>query len=234
MRIRFFTILLLLLSVLVFSCQKEIQPFDPSQPPITDTTNNGGDTSSVNSYQPLTTGSWWKYQDSATGAISLNTVASSTKTINGILHNALIATSDIQTDTVWTAAPRPNYYLVLQGASPNTGAAFDLTFHYLNDTASVGYNWQYNAGSGGDFTAYITTTIVAKNLTMTIGGKTYTNVIQTRLDLSYDIFGTLMDYGYYEYFTAQGVGILKIRAEIRNMGVPVMQTCSDLIDYSIQ
>ena len=234
MRIRFFALLTLLFSLFIVSCQKEYDPFDPSQQPATgDSTSNGSDTSSAGTYFPLTTGTWWKYKDSLTSVETTTTLASPTRMINGILYKAFVTVSDIQNDTEWVAAPRPNYYLSAQGVSPS-GSVYDLTFNYLNDTASVGYSWRYNAGSGNDFTAYVTTTIVAKNLTITVAGKTYTNVIQTRLDLAYDIFGTVSDYGNYNYFTAKGVGIVKIRSELSLAGVPVYKTSSDLLDYSIK
>ncbi len=244
MKIQFFTTLSLILCVFVFSCQKELQPIDPLQPGTGDSTNNpqpgtgdttgnGSDTNSVSSYYPLTTGSWWKYKDSTSGVITMSTLASTTKMINGILYKAAIYTSTIQNDTGWVAAPSPNYYLSQKGVSPS-GLTYDLTFHYLNDTASVGYNWKYIAGSGNGFTAYITTTIIAKKLTVTVAGKTYTNVIQTHLDFSYDIFGSIMKFGDYDYFIAKGVGIVKIKSDISMSGAPVLKTSSDLIDYSIK
>ena len=219
--------------------KKEIEPFDPSQPVIVDSTNNGTDTlsndttSTVNSFNPLSTGSWWKYKDSASGSVSTNTVGSDTRTFSSIVYKALVSTTDTQTDTLWAASPQPDYYLAAKGVSPS-GSTYDLTFYYLNDTASVGYSKRYNAGSGNDFTAYITTTIIAKDLTMTIAGKTYTNITQTRLDLSYDFFGTVTESGFYNYFTAKGVGIVKIRAEVELGGISVLQTCSDLTDYHIE
>ncbi|HEX6914374.1 MAG TPA: hypothetical protein VF145_03995, partial [Chitinophagaceae bacterium] len=136
-------------------------------------------------------------------------------------------------DTGWAASPVPNYYMAAKGNSPNSGAPYDILFHFLNDTASVGYNWQYVAGQGNGFTAHIKTTIIEKGITMTVAGKSYSNVIHTRLELIYDVFGTMTPSGSYDYFIAKGVGIIKIRSDIGMFGM-TFQACSDLVDYSIK
>lgn len=228
-----FSVALLMGALFLFSCQKEVSFDDPTQ---TNNGNSGGTggtgNATRNSYFPLTNGSWWKYKDSLTGTTSVGTASNVTKTINNILYSAIVTAMGTQTDTSWAASPQPNYYMTAKGVSPS-GGTYDILFHYLNDTASVGYNWQYNAGNGNGFTALIKTTIVAKGLTMTVAGKTYNDVIQTRLDLSYDV-GTIMDFGSYNYYTAKGVGVIKVRTKLEMMGITMVETCSDLIDYNIK
>lgn len=148
------------------------------------------------------------------------------------MYTALVGTNGTQTDTSWFAAPQPNYYITLKGNSPNSGAAFDLTFHYLNDTASVGYSWQYKAGQGNGFTAHIKTTIKERGISMIVEGKTYTNVIHTELVLSYDLFGIILDFGSYDYYVSKGVGIIKVRTEVASFGV-AFSACTNLIDHKI-
>jgi hypothetical protein len=145
----------------------------------------------------------------------------------------MVNENSVQRDTAWIASPKPNYYLYAKGISPNTGASYDVTFHYLNDTASVGYNWQYLAGQGNGFTAYIQTIIVERNISMTVAGKSFTNVTHTRLIWSYDILGTVMEVMSYDYFIAKDVGIIKVRSEGLNL-LSGFKACSDLIDYSIK
>jgi len=219
--------LLLLASFILVACQKEID----------ETTTEGGGGPGGNpvtgtSYNPLSTGSWWKWKDTASGATTTSTVINKNKTANNIVYTALLSDNGSRTDTAWAASPRPNYYLAAQGVSPNTGAPYDLVFHFLNDTASVGYSWQYNAGQGNGFTSLIKTTIIAKGLSMTVEGKNYTDVIHTKLDLSYDIFGMVMQFATYDYFTARGVGIIKVRTDINAFGTS-MQTCMNLVDHKI-
>jgi hypothetical protein len=220
-------------SIFFLSCQKEVDFTDPSQGNNGGSGGNGGSGSTADSYYPLTKDSWWKYKDSLSGTVTDGKAINRTKTINGIVYTAIVPVTAPATDTSWFAAPRPNYYISQKGVSPS-GNAFDITFHYLNDTASVGYNWQYNAGQGNGFIAYIKTTIMEKNISITVAGKNYTNVIHTRLDLSYDVLGTLMDFGSYDYYIAKGIGIVKIRTELTMFGMPLLQTSADLLDYQIK
>lgn len=236
MRICLLVALVLVTSLSIISCQKELDPYSPQ---TTDSTGVPVDTSLVDTstsgaYHPVTVGSFWTYKDSASGAESTNSIGDSSKVINNILFRQYLSTGNAQSVAGWIASPGPGYYLVAQGTSPNTGAPFDLTFYFLNDTASVGYSWDYTAGSGNGFTAYTTTTIVAKGLTMTVEGKTYTDVTQTHLDISYNILGQLLNYGGYDYFMAKGVGFIKIRAKLSLDGTSAVQTCSNLIDYEIK
>lgn len=220
--------LCLLLSLFIISCQKETSQ---------EQNGPGGNGSSNNNatYYPLTEGTWWKYKDSVTGNITLQTITKKTKTINNIVHTGIIGSiNGVQSpDTAWAAAHRPDYFLTAEGVSPNTGAPFDFTFHFLNDTASVGYNWEYDAGHGNGFTAYLKTTIIERGIAKKVAGKNYTNVIHTRLELFYEIFGTVMKFATYHYYIAQGVGIVRIESEISNMGFS-FKTSGDLIDYQIK
>jgi len=223
---RFITCALMgMLSIALFSCQKELDPNI-----ITDPVGNGGNGGN-GSYQPLTPGSWWKYKDSATGNTYTNTIINTTKTINNTVFRGVVSTLT-QSDTGYQAAPSPNYFLTQKGISPQ-GAPFDFLFHYLNDTASVGYNWSYVAGTGNGFTAYHKTTIVERGITVTIAGKTYNNVIHTKLDWSYDIMGTIFDLSDYDFYIAKNVGVIRIRTVINGFGT-FIQDCKDLVEYHIQ
>ncbi len=216
------------LSIFFISCQQEVDP-----DLITDPTNPGNPVNNSESYHPLSTNSFWKFRDSASGTISTMKAINVTKNINGRTHTAILTMSGSQTDTVWAASPKPNYYYNMKGFSPNTGAPFDLLFHYLNDTASVGSSWNYNAGHGNGFAALMTTTVMEKNMTITIAGKTYTNVIHTRLNLSYDLMGVVTDVGFYDYYTSKGIGIVRIRGELGYFGF-INISSSDLVDHNIE
>lgn len=221
--------LLLIASFVVVSCQKEIE--DPDSTSNNNGNNgNNGNNNSPDSYHPLSVGSWWKMKDTASGNIATTTVVNGSRTINNIVYSAMKSSNS--PDTAWAASPKPNYYIAGQGNSPNSGAAYNIVFHFLNDTASVGYSWEYNAGQGNGFAAIIKTTIIAKGLSMTVEGKNYTNVIQSRMVLSYDILGQVMPFATYDYFVAKGVGIIKLRADINAFSTS-MQSCSNLVDHKI-
>jgi hypothetical protein len=222
---------LMFVSAFLTSCQKEVDfNLPPSVTPTPGTGGNGGGTTGSGAYFPLTTGSFWKYRDSASGVISTNTVVAATRAINNILYKGIKATG--VPDTGWAAAPQPNYYLSQKGISPNTGASYDLTFHYLNDTAAVGATWQSVAGQGNGFAATVNTTVIERGITMTVSGRSYSNVIHTRVGLSYDLLGNVMQFGTYEYFIARGVGIIKIQSDLGGFGAS-FKACSDLVDHKI-
>lgn len=217
-----------IISLFLISCQKEL-----SSEPGRQGGTNGSGPGVATSYNPTTAGTWWKFKDTASGTISTSTMLKQTSTINGIVYTAMAGENATMKDTGWVASPQPDYYLYEEGVSPNTGASFDMLFHYLNDTASVGTTWQYTAGQGNGFTALIQTTIVERNITMTVAGKSYNNVIHTRLILTYDVYGTALDAMAYDYFIAKGIGIIKVRSEGLTM-LSGFKACSDLIDYSIK
>jgi hypothetical protein len=215
-------------SLFLISCQKEVSTELGPQ-----TGGTGAGSGNKTSYNPTTSGSWWKYKDTASGMISTDTMLKRTNTINGIVYTAMIGQNAMLKDTAWVASPQPNYYMYEKGVSPNTGASYDMLFHYLNDTAAVGSNWQYTAGQGNGFTALIQTTIVERNISLTVAGKSYSNVIHTRLVLTYDVYGSSLDAMAYDYFTAKGIGIIKVRSEGLTL-LSGFKACSDLVDYSIK
>ena len=226
--------LLLLAAFFVTGCQKEIDFTDGAGAGSGTgggSGNGGGGSTSGASFCPTTPGTWWKYKDSVSGAISTQTIQNTTKTKNGILYSAVTVSG--RSDTGWYASPRPGYYLSQAGTDPGTGASYDATFHYLNDTAAVGYSWEYVEGQGNGFAADMKTTIVEKGLTMTVGGKSYKEVTHTTMELSYDLGFMVLDAALYDFYVAKGVGIIKIRTNIDALGT-TLQTCSDLVDHSIK
>lgn len=218
---------LLHLLVLLFigglvGCQKEV-----------DGTLSPGNTTtpSSNSYLPLSANTYWSYKDSATGTVVSNVVTNKTKTINNIPFNIVLSTSGTRTDSGYYAVDGPDYYVLANNVSPS-GFPVNLLFHFLNDTASVGYSWEFNAGHGNGFTAFVETTIMEKGITHTVSGKTYPDVIHTKLVLSYDVMGSVVPMGTYDYFIAKGVGVIRVRTLIDAYGM-YMRANTDLIEYRI-
>lgn len=194
-------------------------------------TNNGG--SGSGNYFPLTSGTYWKYKDSADGTITTTTVTDQKKTIGTRTYTMITALSGTQVDTVYAAVDGPNYYYYVAESVPGSGGPVSLLLNYLNDTASVGYNWQYAAGQASGSTITVKTTIVEKGLQLTVNGKSFTNVTHTRLDLSTSLFGSNLQLGAYDFFIAQGVGIIILRANVGAFGSSTV-TSSSITDYHIQ
>ncbi|HEX6332733.1 MAG TPA: hypothetical protein VFZ78_00825, partial [Flavisolibacter sp.] len=202
-------------TMFLVSCQKEVDDALPVP----------GNTS--DSYQPLSAGSWWKYKDSATGTFSTSTATNVTKNVGGIPYTVIVAGANA--DSTLQAQVGPDYYMRAIGYSPNTGAPYDILFHYLKE-APVGTNWSYTAGQGNGFTAFMETTILEKDITVTVAGKTYPNVYHTQMEFSYDIMGSIMDAGTYDFYIAKGVGIIRVRARIGFFGV-FQESATELVDH---
>jgi hypothetical protein len=207
----------LVIASLATSCSKEISVETNGNGPGggPGTGGGGGGSSSGNdTYQPVSKNSTWKYV--LTGVFPGETTITSTgntRVVNGL--SCFVFTS---TSTIANAAGEGlfaikdhNYYTVQKGTSPNTGAAFDVNLLYLNDTASVGYKWSYEAGHGNGFTAIIDGAIITKGTTMTVEGKVYNDVIRTEMVLKYDIpmLGVLT-FATYDYYVAKNIGIIKV------------------------
>ena len=138
---------LLLLGILVlFSCQKEYEPYLTS--PNTDSTGTdttGVDTTALGeSYMPLTVGNYWTYKDS--GILNDNytiTVLADTIIRDGITFQTLHSVSPTQTGDGYYGTKNHNVYI----NQTTTGLGLNITMLILNDTASVGGAWTYGHGT---------------------------------------------------------------------------------------
>lgn len=211
--------------LMIYSCSKD-----------SSSNNNGGGNSTADSYHPLTANSFWTYKDSTDGSVRTLTATNKTQNIGGQTYTVLVDTSSSGIDTVLASNQGHDYYYYLNssGASTN-GVPISATLHYLNDTASVGSSWQYNAGTVGGLPATVKTTVVEKNVSVSVNSKTYNNVYHTRMDVSVNAFGTQASVGSYDFFIAKGVGIVRIRAVLGGglLGSAV-NTDTELTDYSIK
>lgn len=220
------------LHLALLSCQKEV---GFGSPVTGNTGGNGTNTgNATGSYHPLTAGSYWKYKDTASGAEAMQKATATLRSINGRNYTAVVAVpGGTANDTTWMASTTPDYYMYLDAVNPTSGSAAQILFHYLNDSLPVGANWTYVAGQGNGYTANIKTSIVARGLTMTIQGKTYNNVIHTTQAISYLMFGQNMDMGTYDYYISKGVGIIKVRATISQMGQVLMVQTKELVEHVV-
>jgi hypothetical protein len=222
--------LLILVTVVLAlaSCQKELSIDTPGggNPPT-----GGGGGAAPDTYQPVTKGSFWKYKDSAlTGQTTLLTATGNVKTFGGKTYQIM------NTETSGQPATETYYYV----SKPLYGMRIDLNggitgtidFIYLNDTARVGYTWTDNMGPVNGLGARSIGTMIEKNISKTVAGKTYTNVIHTQLNLEYEIpILGWTSFAVYDYYVAKGVGIIRIETVSTIAGV---RTVSDLIEYSIK
>jgi hypothetical protein len=220
-------ILFLSLSVVLFSCQKQVD-FDSPQ--------GGGGNGNGGTYQPVSKNSYWKYHE--TGSYSGDYIITSTgekRTQNGIDYFVFSAAPATSISEELLGVNGHNLYQFFEGQVPNSTAGISLNMLYSNDTASVGYTWDNMAGQANGLTAYTPGTILEKNISLTVGSKTYSNVIHSQIELQYDfpIVG-IVNAATYDYYIAKGIGMIRIVTVGDPNFLPGVSTNADLVEYSIK
>jgi hypothetical protein len=225
---RIFILVTVVLALASCTKEKSIDTLGGGNPP---TGGGGGGGTTPDTYQPVTKGSFWKYKDSAfTGQITVMTATGNQKTIGGKTYHV------VTSETTGQPASEAYFYVAkpLFGmrADVNNGVATTIEFIYLNDTASIGYTWTDNMPPVNGLPARFIGTMVEKNISRTVAGKNFTNVMHTQLHLEYDIPGLgWTNFAVYDYYVAKGVGIIRVETV---SGIAGLRTVSDLIDYSIK
>jgi hypothetical protein len=231
------------LSGFIGSCSKE-KSIDTTQNTGSNTggngngngAGNGGGQNGTDTYQPMSKDSYWKYK--TTGYYSLENTTTSTgtqKTIDGINYTIFNSVNTGQpAGQALFGIKDHNYYSYAEGVSPQ-GGSFNVSYLYLNDTASVGYSWQHVAGQGNGFAALTPGTIVEKGLSMTVSGKNYSDVIHSRIELQYAIPGIdTLSYFTYDYYVAKNVGVIKLIATGDPLLANGATTTTELTEYTIK
>jgi hypothetical protein len=202
------------------SCTKEYSvetPVDSGTVIVPDTT-----------YQPLESGSYWVYQDSASGTTDTLRATDSTLIINNKTYTVFHVSASGQTADEDFSITSHNYYSY--GSFGNDLTNVELL--YLNDTASVGYTWEVSAGTINGYPAQVQGEILDTGLTVTMGSNTFSRVILTQISIAYNVgSGFQTPYAIYDYYVAKGIGIIKIEEDFPTLGVT---DASTLIAYSIQ
>jgi hypothetical protein len=178
-------------------------------------------------YQPMETGSVWVYQDSATMQTSTLTAVDSQVTINSKSYTVFQLAVAGQTKDEYFGINGHDYYSY---GDFGDGLIF-IELLYINDTASVGYNWQTNAGTINGFPAQDQGVIVETGISKTVGGNTYTNVIHSQVDLQYDFGSGYTTYATFDYYVAKGVGIISIASNFPSLG---FSEVLNLVSYNIK
>jgi hypothetical protein len=161
-------------------------------------------------YQPLTAGSYWKYNLGSGSAIDASDVMTIKLTGGTITINSLSfqKASAIKNSLDFGAAL---YYgngeYIISG--PLTGDVTTCT--YLKDNLQVGQTWEYS-GTNGLTPIKATGKVLEKGITKTVTGKQYTNVIHTQVNIKQNASGVAYtDLQTSDFYVADGVGIIEIR-----------------------
>lgn len=170
-------------------------------------------------YSPNVTGTYWKYITSGSYADTTTQTVTGTTTINAKLYSVIAATSTLSGSGTGYVSNVNHIYTERQTAQ---GAIVEIT--YLKDDAAVGNTWTAPASDLGTINgipARIYGTMTAKNLTKTVSGITYVNVVHTAVQLQYNYGGGYTTFGTYDYYITKGVGIIEIDSSAGGFGTTV-------------
>jgi hypothetical protein len=190
--------------------------------------NAEGGTTNSDSYQPVTKGSNWKY--------SLQVVGQS-----GAQENTITMTGDVMTKNGNT------YYKATQilgtdtavGYFAHTGSLYishgeddDNDEPYLDDSKPAGgvYIFKVTDATGGGTPTQYLGTILEKGISKTIGGKTFNNVIHTRVELQANGGKGYITTDKNEYYIAKGIGMIEIDAYLGS----ILLAKQTIVSYNIK
>jgi len=178
-------------------------------------------------YQPLSTGTTWRYQNIQDGKTDTTTltITGKTKVIDAKTFFEIAEKTGTVLDTGYYYKGNNIYITNTQNYTEGIGTAFI----YLNDREDVGYSWSGQAVASNPLASgTYTGKILEKNISKTILGKLYTNVIHTQIIITLTILGmpgTITN----DMYVAKGIGI--VQAEI-NDGTDI--STAKIIDYSVK
>ena len=182
-----------------------------------DNNNKPGDNVS-GAYQPFTTGSTWSYRNEteavpglASAAVAdidttVNTMTDATKVYNGKTFHKLSLVTGTETESTYFSLTDNIYY----NHSFNEDADAELELPYLNEQKDVNGTWVTPLVLEGAPESQLLGTIIEKNITKTILGKTYNNVIHSRLELQSKVNGPFTTIFTFDFFVAKNIGMVGI------------------------
>jgi hypothetical protein len=189
---------------------------------------------SSDSYQPLTTGTYWKYINVLSGMDPdsvTSRVTGQTTTINGRIYHDITSTSktySVQHGYYYSG----NHIVTLRANTLIQGITIELQI--VNDTTAAGHTWTTRITDNGllnDVPARLFGTVIEKGVTKIIGGKTFTDVIHTQAELQYNIYGNGFEtFTTYHFYVAKGVGLIQTDTYAAGMEIGKQS----IVDYSIK
>jgi hypothetical protein len=189
-------------------------------------------TPSGDNYLPVTEGSTWKYSYASDGGTTdtlVLTIVGGTEKINGKTYYNVMSTyrQGISQGFFYTG----NHIYATRSVA--IGSSVAMEFQLLNDTASVGYQWITSPTDDGTLDGKpvrTINTIIEKNITKTVNGKTFNNVSHTRVQLQYDAGAGFATTVTYDFYLAKDVGLI----ENDSNTLDTFYESETLFDYTIK
>lgn len=163
------------------------------------------------SYQPVSKGSYWKYNADVAGIpiTQTTTMTGATQTINGKLYYTANTTTGTQSENTYYYHGEGKYTF----RSTTLINGITLEFTYLTDNMTVGQKWTVpvtDDGTVNSFPAQLVGEVMESGISKVVSGKTFTDVVHTKLLLQYNITGAMETWQTYDFYTAKGVGLIQL------------------------
>jgi hypothetical protein len=165
----------------------------------------------LNDYLPVTNGSFWKYSygsdGGSTDTLTITMTGGTTKINGKTYYNATSTYRQGFSDGYFYAG---NHFYATRTVALGSNVAME--FQLLNDTASVGYHWITSPTDDGKVSgipAQTINTIMEKGISRVINGRTFNDVIHTRVELQYSSGAGFQTYITYDFYLAKGVGLIE-------------------------
>jgi hypothetical protein len=160
-----------------------------------------------NNYLPLTPGSSWSYKDdggSATDNVTITMTGAAEIFYRKAYYTAQNVSDKSGSSTVYFYAHNHNYSTLGLYIDANTLTELQMG----DDNKAVGYSWTTVPtfdGFVGGMSVKTVNTMKEKNITKTVNGKTFTNVIHTQVDFQFNSESNVI----YDIYLAKDVGIIQ-------------------------
>ncbi len=221
-----FTPFVICCTIIVSSCQKEADL--TIVPPVTDTTG----IPLSETYLPLTRGTFWIYADSgfSNSNDTITMIGEKDTIINTIPYSKVHNHSAIADNDSYYGLQSHNYYLY----GEQNGV--QVTMLMLNDTTSIGNGWVFDMGLVNGLPGRGIGKMIEKNISYTVKGKVYNNVIHDKYTIQYNLLGSFTDFGSYDFYFAKGIGLIYIISSVPTSigGTDGIYSKQELINYSIK
>lgn len=157
-------------------------------------------------FSPLSAGSTWTYEfKENTNSPETFTLTALSKDTSANNKSYKVLSVSNGTKNQYLAKSEANYYRLATFPAVGIENVEEL---YLKENETVNGTWSFNTSFvylGSTVTATLTYTIKEKNITRTVKGKGYNNVVHVRSDIS--IQGGLIGGG--DFYYADGVGLIE-------------------------
>lgn len=188
------------------------------------------------SYQPVTKGTYWKYNGNISGVTltQTTTMTGATETFSGRLYYV--------GSTVMGGQSENSYFYHGDGKytmrSTTVASGITIEYTYLVDNMTVGQKWTAPVSDSGTINGVpgqIVGEIKEVNISRQIAGTTFNNVVHTQMLFQYNFTGTMETVQVLDFYIAKGIGLIEMNTAAAGITGPSgLISSTTLSGYSIK